>query len=489
MSFARRWLATGLALQRHATLLPGPVRRTGRKILGSLSSADDRADLNDWSTPLLTSAAVSVPHCYALESGDSVGPPASVVRPVARLCAVEDGLPRCLLVSGTLDVGGLDEVVTSLALRLPGGGVETAVLHAIEADDTLEAPSGRLGRELKARGVHVAQAGRQAARQWIREWQPNVINGHGAPEWVVELAGDLGVPYVETVHMPPFYDRQDRSRPPDAAAVVTVSELLRRQYLHEFPMTQPEKVVVIPNAVDDVRRAPVDRRSVRRRLGIKDEFVFVSLARHCVQKNSYALLEAFDQAADRCPDMHLVIAGRPDDRLYLSQMLTRRDSLRACSRIHLRDHHNRPAELLALADGFVLDSFFEGWSLASMEALYAGVPVVLSEVGGAREQVGDDARRGFVIANPLNDPLRVDRETMRSARFARQANQDALIAAMLSLAETRTERARGRARLAAESASRFAPSQWVSAHARLLSGVAGEGRVPSARPPLLLHRG
>ena len=53
-----------------------------------------------------------------------------------------------------------------------------------------------------------------------------------------------------------------------------------------------------------------------------------------------------------------------------------------------------PPHLLAAADGFVLDSFFEGWSLASMEALFAGVPMVLSEVGGAREQIGDDPSVG-----------------------------------------------------------------------------------------------
>ena len=60
--------------------------------------------------------------------------------------------------------------------------------------------------------------------------------------------------------------------------------------------------------------------------------------------------------------------------------------------------------LLAGADAFALEFFFEGWSLASVEALFAGLPVVLIKVGWAREQVGDDQRRGLVVSNPLGDP-------------------------------------------------------------------------------------
>ena len=34
-----------------------------------------------------------------------------------------------------------------------------------------------------------------------------------------------------------------------------------------------------------------------------------------------------------------------------------------------------------------------------MEALCAGLPVVMSDVGGAREQVGLDGERGYIVPN------------------------------------------------------------------------------------------
>jgi glycosyltransferase involved in cell wall biosynthesis len=38
-----------------------------------------------------------------------------------------------------------------------------------------------------------------------------------------------------------------------------------------------------------------------------------------------------------------------------------------------------------MADAFVLPSYWEGWSLALSEAVYTGIPVIASDVGGARE--------------------------------------------------------------------------------------------------------
>ena len=231
--------------------------------------------------------------------------------------------------------------------------------------------------------------------------------------------------------------RAVEARDAKLSAIVSVSELIRQQYLvgnRHFP---PDRIVTIPNGVDDERRLSCDRDAVRARLGLTNEYVFVSLARHCQQKNSYGLLTAFGELARQHPEAHLVIAGRPDQPRYYRQMLRLRDDLTCRDRVHLRDHVAAPAELLAAADGFVLDSFFEGWSLASMEALFAGLPVVLSEVGGAQEQIGDDPDRGYLVANPLGDPLAVDWASVGAAQYRPQVNRDELVAAMHRLVADR----------------------------------------------------
>jgi glycosyltransferase involved in cell wall biosynthesis len=265
---------------------------------------------------------------------------------------------------------------------------------------------------------------------------------------------------------------------------VAVSELVRQQYLADNRDFPPDRIVLIPNGVDDERRPGGDRAAARSRLGLTEEYLFVSLARHCVQKNSYGLLNAFGELARHRPEVHLVIAGRRDDLRYYRKVLRLRDSLPCRDRIHLRDHVATPAELLAAADGFVLDSFFEGWSLASMEALFAGLPVVLSDVGGAREQIGGDPARGYLVANPLGDPLSVDWDSVGTARFRAQVNRDELVSAMDRLAADREVYVQDRQRLASESAERFSADSCLAHHAAVLRAVAIGADLPGSKEPI-----
>jgi glycosyltransferase involved in cell wall biosynthesis len=151
-----------------------------------------------------------------------------------------------------------------------------------------------------------------------------------------------------------------------------------------------------------------------------------------------------------------------------------RNDLPCADRIHLRDHAPWPGALLAAADGFVLDSFFEGWSLASMEALAAGLPVVLSDVGGAREQIGE-GERGYLVGNPVGDPLAVDWNSIRAALFAAQPNRDELVGAMSAMVQARDDWRSRREALRAESAVRFHPDRALSGHASVLRDAAAVG--------------
>jgi glycosyltransferase involved in cell wall biosynthesis len=330
---------------------------------------------------------------------------------------------------------------------------------------------------LRASGIEVHEDDESGGPGWIERWCPDVISAHGAlPAWVLAYAQSLGVPYVDTLHgMHDMFGadwKAEAVRGARLSAIVSVCELVRQQYLAGNPQFPPERIIAINNAVDDQRRSGGDREAARRRLGLTDEYLFVSLARHCLQKNSYGLLTAFEELARRCTEAHLLIAGRPDDVRYYRQVLRLRDSLPCRDRIHLRDHVAAPGELLAAADGFVLDSFFEGGPLVSMEALCMGVPVVLSDVGMAREQISGDPARGYLVANPLGDPLSVDWESMGEARYRVQVNREAFAAAMEDLVVNREDYLGDRERLGTESAIRFSADVCLAQHAAVLRAVA-----------------
>ncbi len=495
------------AARRLHRLLPEPARARIRAVAVWADRRRHAPMIEDWSRPLIeapadAAAAADREHAGLVRANAAVGglavveparPPARAVPTATTMTASpypgddagrQEIRLRCLVVTGLLDVGGMDEVVAFLARRLPALGMQTAVLHATSRPSATGEPGGRLGHMLRSAGIEVREADEGRAAAWIEHWHPDVIAAHGAPDWVLGIAQRLGIPYVDNLHGMHTHFWADwhaeAARSARLSAIVSVSSLVADQYLAGNPAFAPARIVTIPNGVDDQRRSGGDRAAARSRLGLADEYVFVSLARYCLQKNPYGLLAAFAEVARCHSDAHLVIAGRPDDLRYYRQVVRLRDSLPGRDRIHLRDHVTAPAEMLAAADGFVLDSFFEGWSLASMEALFAGLPVVLSEVGGAREQIGDDPARGHVVRNPLGDPLSVDWDAAGAAQYAPQVNRDELAHAMGDLVLRRDDYLGNRERLAAESASRFSAGACLAQHAAVLRAVVAGAELPGS---------
>jgi glycosyltransferase involved in cell wall biosynthesis len=380
-----------------------------------------------------------------------------------------------------LDVGGLDRVAALLGRRLPSQGFDTTVVYP--TNDT-GGGDERLADALRREGVPVVRLSSQDGFGWLKSHRPDVISIHGVPDWMVAAAADAGIPIVETLHgshsfFDPKFWPKERLRSEQINSFIAVSELVRRQYLRANPSYPASRIITIPNGVDDKYIIDRDRNWARSELGLRDEFLFVSLARCHLQKNTFGLVSAFSDVAEANPDAHLLVAGHIHDAAYFEQVRRHRDRLSCADRIHLCGHCPDVSAVLAAADAFVLDSFFEGWPLASMEALFAGLPVVISDVGGAREQVGEGGRRGFVVGNPLSDPEAMDWHRMSRARFRRQVNRAALVEAMSSIVADRGHWQNIRGELRADSVKRFSAESCVQRHAEALSRTAAGERILS----------
>jgi glycosyltransferase involved in cell wall biosynthesis len=346
-------------------------------------------------------------------------------------------------------------------------------------------PTG-VAEALRSHGVEVLGADERRALEWARQWRPDVISGHVAPAWAFTVAKRLDVPYVDNLHNLNGLGRDWRwhsagVRSGTLACVVAVSDVLRGQQLACNPEFPPERVVTIPNGVEGERFGFHDRTAARDWLGISDQYLFVTLGRYCMSKNGYGLITAFGDLARGWPNVHLVLAGRISEPRYYRRLRQLRDTTPCRERIHLRDNTPAPGHLLAAADGFVLDSFFEGWPLASMEALCTGLPVIMTDVSGAHEQIGGEPARGYVVANPLGDPLKADWASSAAAQYRPQQNREELAATMALLVKDRNEYLSNRDHLAAESAARFSSASWLARHDEVLRAA-----VTSVSPPACL---
>ncbi|HEU0012386.1 MAG TPA: glycosyltransferase family 4 protein [Longimicrobium sp.] len=162
-------------------------------------------------------------------------------------------------------------------------------------------------------------------------------------------------------------------------AVVLNAGAMRPGFLAADPGLDPAKVIAILDGV----RAPVATRepgAVRRELGIPDGARVVgSVARLAWQKRFDRLLRAL---AVLPPDVHCVIAGEGGQGEKLRALAA---ELGMADRLHLVGFRADVGDVLGAMDAFAVSSDSEGMANAMLEAMMAGVPVVSTDVSGARE--------------------------------------------------------------------------------------------------------
>ena len=312
---------------------------------------------------------------------------------------------KCAFVTNTLDKGGLEQVIASLVRGLPAHGIDPFVLCVNSG--------GLLADSLTAEGakVYIAGGSRSAIVDILREEKPDLVSTHFVDPVFLQVAYELGLPVVETIHNTyvwldsyGWYKEKQRSR--YFFRTVAVSELVRQYYLKKNPAYIPEWISVLPNSIDTTHLEFIGYEEARQRLGIhEDEVLFLSVASYNGAKNQLGLLNAFDQLVKKHPQARLYCVGNTLDAAYHDQVVAFHESLVSKERIELFGYRSDVGVLLSGADVFVINSFYEGWSLAATEALTTGLPLIHTECGSGHELVGENGERGILIPNPAGDPL------------------------------------------------------------------------------------
>jgi glycosyltransferase involved in cell wall biosynthesis len=172
------------------------------------------------------------------------------------------------------------------------------------------------------------------------------------------------------------------------------------EYIAQQCGADPAKIRVLYNAVD---LAPFENRKpapqVREELGLPLDQPVVGLVARLDHraKGHLELIEAMVRLKDRHVFHALLVGGgrRQEEMQELAA------SLGLGERVHFLGNRRDVPDLLGAMDFFVLPSHSEGVSLAVLEAMAAGLPVVVSAVGGLPEIVSHE-ENGLLI--PPKDP-------------------------------------------------------------------------------------
>ena len=202
-----------------------------------------------------------------------------------------------------------------------------------------------------------------------------------------------------------------------------------------------ERVRVHRTGVDLARFAPRDRLAGKTALGVDGPLV-VSVGALIPRKGHDIVIGAIALL----PGVTLLIAGDGPERGSLESLIA---ALGIGDRVRLLGSvtHSDLPPLLAAADVMALASSSEGLANAWVEALASGTPVVISDVGGARELVTGDAAGRIAVRTPnafaagIADILAAPPASDAVRRFAQdytwEANTEALYAHLSGLVNAR----------------------------------------------------
>ncbi len=319
-----------------------------------------------------------------------------------------DHLISVLHVIDTAGPGGAETVFLQTATRLdPARFQHAAVIGG----------AGWLAKQLQETGLqpHIVPAKGSFNVRYLstllrlaRQHRSDVIVAHlyGSSVYASLVGTLLSIPVVSVLHGQSDVPDAERFASTKAAIVrrgsrkvIFVSERLRDHLQARLRLTASH-CAVIANGVDTEGFRPDRDRSLRAELGLSDDTALIGAIGNVRQPKAYdVLIRAARALLDRSQRFHMVIAGDCANALgtQLQQLSRDLGTERNVTFLGLRPDVSR---ILNNLDVFVLSSDTEGFSIACIEAMACGVPVVATRSGGPEQILEGGA--GLLV--PTADP-------------------------------------------------------------------------------------
>jgi glycosyltransferase involved in cell wall biosynthesis len=309
----------------------------------------------------------------------------------------------------TTGPGGAETIFTDLVRGLDPGRFRSVVVTAGPGwvEDTVRS-AGITGHTLAQRGRFSVGYAR-SLRRLLHTEGVDLVHAHLVGATVYSSLAALGtrIPVLGTIHGQADLPASDKLAllrygvlRAGATHVVAVSEALRRTFVarSRFPGIRTS---VVYNGIDANLFRPGRDGTLRQELGIgENEFVFGALGNVRTPKAYDVLLRAAALLAMEQPACRVVIVGDTSGRVFpdLQRLHT---ALGLADRVIFAGFRRDVPQVLQAFDALALSSRAEGFSLATVQAMATGIPVVATRSGGP-EEIVEDGLTGLLV--PTDDP-------------------------------------------------------------------------------------
>ena len=376
----------------------------------------------------------------------------------------------------SLDKGGLEQVVALLAKGFYEQNISVKVICLDEG--------GWIAEQLEQAGieVNIFHGNGRSFRSYIKKNPPILANTHYVKRHI-KFMYKQGIPTVEVIHnMYVYYcdhvAKIERKNEKYFTKLIAVSEIVKETYQQRI--TDSNKIVVIGNAAE-LRAVPKrSRGEIRKAFQIpEDAFVILNVGSIDPRKNQLGILEAFNIISEISDTLvYLIFAGNIQDEIYsniIIQKIQRIDENKR-KQIRIFPYYKNVRELYCMSDVFLLDSYYEGWSIAATEALYDGLPIIHSKCGSAVE-LTDKGRYGKVISNPGGDLRHLKKQDLvkKIARYEYE-NTEEIVKVIREMIGERKQWEEYRGIIKQETYGKFSQENMINNYTQLFEKILSEER-------------
>lgn len=206
-----------------------------------------------------------------------------------------------------------------------------------------------------------------------------------------------------------------------SALMVQNITVLSGRVRDEYPLFMRRRMIVMPNPVS----TPQYRANVR---GDKDLIkIILSVGRLDADKDHKILIDAFSKISDRYPQWRLRLIGEGPLRTMLEMRIKQQDLIQ---KVDLPGAISDIGQEYLNSHIFVLPSIYEGFGLATAEAMSYGLPVIgFADCAGTNELIVD-GENGILVQNRSSADLALALEKLMVAEDLRVQYGNAGIASL-----------------------------------------------------------
>lgn len=141
-----------------------------------------------------------------------------------------------------------------------------------------------------------------------------------------------------------------------------------------------------------------NQNDIRKELGISDnDFIVLSVGELTKRKNQKVVINALGLLKDK--KIHYIICGKG---ILFEELTKLAKENNIEDNVHFIGYRMDVVDICSQSDIFVLSSIHEGLSVASLEAMYCGLPVVISNIRGVNDYL-EDGKTGYICnVNDVN---------------------------------------------------------------------------------------